>query len=87
MSRPKPDYEPTPRLFNIYQVATRLGMSENTFRNRRGTLEELGFPKMDEAVGWWDAKAIEAGFDRRAGLGTSFPVDLEAELRGWDPSP
>ena len=62
-------------------------MSENTFRNRRGTLEELGFPKMDEAVGWWDANAIEAWFDRRAGLGTSFPVDLEAELRGWDPSP
>ena len=86
MSRSKPDYVPLPRYLDIFQVATRLGMCENTFRNRRGRLEELGFPKMDEAVEGWDSEAIEAWIDKRSGLKTGFATNLEAELREWEPS-
>jgi len=86
-ARRKPNYVPLPRILDIYQVACRLGACESTFRNRRKKLEELGFPKKDEELGGWDADAIEAWFDRRSGLETGFSFDLEAELRGWDPSP
>ena len=71
MARRKPAHTPPPRNLNAFQVACRLGMCETTFRQRRPWLEEaLGFPKRDEDLGGWDAKAIEEWFDDRSGLRT-----------------
>lgn len=69
MSRPKPAFTPDPRAWTEYQVAVRLNWSEVTFKKRLPKLEAEGFPRVDKLLGGRDAKAIEAWFDKRSGLG------------------
>ena len=71
MTRPKPAYVPAPRILSAYQVAARLGIAVSQFYNRRAKLESRGFPTRDTLLCGWDAHAIEAWLDRRAGIGPS----------------
>jgi hypothetical protein len=68
MSRAKPSYTPTPRVFDAYQVATRLNKSETWFHANRADLEAQAFPKRDDFLGGWDADAIERWLDLRSGI-------------------
>lgn len=68
MTRRRPAYEPTPRVFTKHNTAARLGWGETTFDKRRPTLEAEGFPRYDELLGGWDANAIERWLDQRAGF-------------------
>ena len=64
----KPKYQPIPRLLNAKQVAMRLGMGDQRFKNKREELERQGFPAMDQFFGKWDGEAIERWLDKRSGL-------------------
>ena len=67
----------------LFQVATRLGCCEATFSHHRKELEELGFPAYDAILGGWDSDAIQDWLDRRSGLGSGFPTDLDGEMDKW----
>lgn len=77
MGRPKPKFTPEPRIWSDFQVATRLGRSEEWLRQHRDKL--LGFPPVDNELGGTDADAIEAWLDVRAGL-----IDTSAQPNPWD---
>ena len=68
MTRAKPTYTPEPRIWNSFQVATRLGMSESAFGAKQAELEGLGFPHRDDFFDSWDADAVERWLDLRSGL-------------------
>lgn len=69
MAAPKPRYTPSPRVWNEFQVASRLNHGLEWFRKNRSELEgKDGFPGKDNRLGGWDSKAIELWLDRRSGL-------------------
>ena len=68
MSRPKPEFIPTPRILNAFQVACRLNKSEQWFASNHTAIERMGFPKKDKLLGGWDAEAVEAWLDKRSGV-------------------
>lgn len=67
MTRPKPNHIPEPRVLNDFQVACRLGWSVETFRTKRETLREKGFPQPDDFFGGYDSVAVEDWLDRHYG--------------------
>ena len=69
MTPPKPKYTPDPRAWTAFQVAARFGRGPGWFEKHRAELEAAGFPRHDELSDGWDAKAIEAWWDRHSGLG------------------
>jgi hypothetical protein len=84
VSRAKPAFVPAPRIWTAYQVACRLGISEETWRRRREAWEAQGFPAYDDFLGGWDGEAIERWFDRRAGLvSTTSGDDFRGRLAEW----
>lgn len=84
MTRPRPSYTPTPRIWTKFQVATRLGWGATNFDTMRLRLEEMAFPQYDDILGGWDANAIEAWLDKRAGLSASCDlVDADIEIDRW----
>ena len=68
MTRARPPYTPTPRIWNEFQMNARFGKGGNWYHNHRTELEAMGFPAFDEFLGGWDADAIEFWFDRRSGI-------------------
>ena len=56
------------RIWNQEEVAIRLHMSSEWFRQQRNKLEAQGFPQKNKLLGGWDAKAIELWLDQMAGL-------------------
>ena len=85
MTRPRPQYMPTPRIWNADQVACRLGWKVSTFYDHRDELEAIGFPSKVECLGGWDSAAIEAWLDRQSGLEHASDDELAKELEGWSP--
>lgn len=84
MSRTRPSYTPIPRIQSKFQVVTRLGCGETKFDTIRARLEAMGFPQYDDILGGWDANAIEAWLDKRAGLSASCGlVDADIEIDRW----
>ena len=78
-----PAFMPSPRIFKSpAQVATRLGHGEEWFRQHRKNLETAGFPCRDDLLDGWDADAIDAWLDKRAGLRQHFNQDHDANP--WD---
>lgn len=71
MSTAKPKFVPSPRIWNEFQVATRLGRGVNWFADNREKLERIGFPKKDAVLGGWDSRLIEHWMDARSGLNLS----------------
>ncbi len=87
MTRTRPSYTPTPRIWKGFQVATRLGCGETKFDTMRPHLEAMGFPQYDDILGGWDANAIEAWLDKRAGLSDSCDqIDADTEIDRWETS-
>jgi len=68
MPKPKPQFTPTPRPWNEFQVASRLNRGVEWLRKSRAALEAEGFPRKDLLLDGWDSKAIETWLDRRSGL-------------------
>ena len=68
MTRPRPKFTPTPRVWNEFQLACRLGLTEPWLKNNRDRLEAEGLPQRDPLLGGTDADAVEAWLDRRSGL-------------------
>jgi hypothetical protein len=59
-------------------VAVRLGKSESWMRGKLSRLYKDGFPRPDEDLGGYDAKAIEQWLDARNGLAVAPQSD-----EGW----
>jgi len=75
---------PTPRLWGVREIAARLNRSVAWFYEHKAHLKQLGFPCRDEVLGGWDSHAVEAWFDRRAGMASTANIEnqmLEA-IRG-----
>ncbi len=68
MARRRPHFTPNPRIWNDFQLATRLGHSESWLYSHRAELETQGFPPKDDFLGGTDADAAEAWLDQRSGL-------------------
>ena len=68
MARRRPSFTPDPRIWNEFQVATRLGHSESWLHSHRAELETQGFPTKDEVLGGTDADAISVWLDKRSSL-------------------
>lgn len=68
MTRARPTYTPTPRIWNESQINVRMGKGGNWFHDHRAELEAMGFPAYDEFLGGWDADAIELWLDKRSGI-------------------
>ena len=84
MTRRRPAFVPNPRVLQKHGTAARLGQCASTFDKKRPALEAEGFPHYDELLGGWDANAIEAWLDKRAGLSDSCDlVDADTEIDRW----
>ena len=68
MTRPRPNFTPTPRVWSDFQVACRLGKSESWLATHRPRLEAEGFPQRDPLLGGTDADTVETWLDQRSGL-------------------
>ena len=87
MTRTRPRYTPTPRIWNEFQVATHLNCGETKFAEIRPRLEAMGFPQYDNILGGRDANAIEAWLDKRSGLSNSCDlIDADTEIDKWEAS-
>ena len=87
MTRAKPSFVPAPRIWNAFQVAARLGMSESGFHTKRADLERLGLPARDAGLRGWDSVAVERWLDERAGLVDHAPGRaIDRALDEWQPS-
>ena len=86
MSRARPRFIPEPRVWTRYQVACRLNKSEETLRKMLPELHKKGFPLWDELLGGFDADAIEAWLDRRAGLTDHPGNDIDGMIEQWGAS-
>ncbi len=82
MTRARPKFIPTPRVFSDFQLATRLGKSESWLKINRDRLEAEGLPQRDTLLDGTDADAVETWLDRRSGLSTANP---DQELDAWQP--
>lgn len=85
MTRPRPTYMPTPRIWSWAQVACRLGKGETWLREHLPELYDLGFPKMDELLNGWDADAVNLWLDQRSGIADASLIDPGKELESWSP--
>lgn len=84
MSRPVPRFTPEPRVWSGYQLACRLGMSEETWRRKRPDYEARGFPRFNDFLGGWDAKAVERWLDAQSGLvSPDGSDDFREEMARW----
>ncbi len=91
MTRARPKFTPTPRVWNDFQLACRLNKTEPWLKNNRDRLEAEGLPQRDPLLGGTDADAVEAWLDARSGLaGESYDGGLgqrlEALRNGTHPS-
>jgi hypothetical protein len=68
MARAKPNYVPSPRIYDEFQTATLLGMSVNSLSSKRRALEAKGLPRQDPDLGGRDAAAIKRWLDDRSGI-------------------
>jgi hypothetical protein len=68
VSRRRPSFTPTPRVWTEHQVACRLGHGESWLRAQRPELERQGFPRPDPLLGGTDADAVDLWLDRRSGI-------------------
>ncbi len=68
MTRGRPKFIPTPRVWSDFQVACRLGKSESWLGIHRPRLEAEGFPPRDPLLGGTDADAVEVWLNRRSGI-------------------
>ncbi len=66
MTRPRPQFEPEPRVWSEHQVACRLGRDVSWLSDNRPQLEAAGFPAIDDLLGGTDADAVEKWVDDRA---------------------
>jgi hypothetical protein len=80
MARLKVLFIPTPRFFDADQVATRLGKSENWFREHQSRLEKKGFPKFNAEFDGWDAVAIERYIDMKSGIRKPTAADYDSDI-------
>lgn len=78
MTLPKPKYIADPRIWNEFQVASRLNMGARSFKEKRPELEKQGFPKFDPLLGGWDSRAIELWLDARSGI--ALPANSDEAL-------
>ena len=85
LTRPRPSYTPTPRIWDDFQVAARFGKGETWFDKHRDELEAQGFPQYDDFLGGRDADAIELWFDRRSGIAADAMNNADRELEQWEP--
>jgi hypothetical protein len=68
MAKAKPTHTPFPDVYNKFQVATKLNMSEGTFHTRRPKLERHGFPPYNDLLGGWIVPAIDRWLELQAGF-------------------
>ena len=86
MTRPRPQFEPEPRIWSERQVACRFGRGESWLRDNRSRLEAAGLPEIDEVLGGTDGDAVNRWLDERAGLAVRYEQgDIARELEGWEP--
>ncbi len=85
MTRARPKFIPTPRVWSEFQVACRLGKTEPWLKSNRDRLEAEGLPQRDLLLGGTDADAIETWMDRRSGLANGTLADADRELAAWQP--
>jgi hypothetical protein len=67
-----------PRLVPPQKAARRLHLTEFDFLTKLSALQRIGFPAACPVTGHYDLQAIDAWLDRRAGLGASSGVALDA---------
>lgn len=67
-----------PRLVPPQKAARRLHLTEHDFRTKLSALQRIGFPAACPVTGHYDLQAIDAWLDRRAGLGASSGVAVDA---------
>lgn len=77
MINPTISPSPEPRFGNARLVAAKFGRRYSWFYANRARLEQLGFPKRDNAIGLWDLKAIEAWLDKRAGIDSTSGIEFQ----------
>ncbi len=88
MARRRPHFTPNPRIWNDFQLATRLGHSESWLYSHRAELETQSFPPKDDFLGGTDADAVEAWLDARSGLtGESYDGGLGQRLEAMRNGP
>ena len=75
-------FTPNPRIWNAYQVATRLGRSEGWFRGNQTGLEKKGFPIKLKELGGWDGNAVDRWIDIQSGF-VDTAVISEANDNSW----
>ncbi len=80
MTRARPKFIQTPRVWSEFQVACRLGKTEPWLKSNRDRLEAEGLPQRDLLLGGTDADAIETWMDRRSGLANGTLADANP----WD---
>ena len=86
MTRPRPQFEPEPRIWSEHQVACRFGRGESWLRDNRPRLEAAGLPEIDEILGGTDGDAVNRWLDERAGLAVRYEEgDIARELEEWEP--
>ncbi len=86
MTRPRPQFEPEPRIWSEHQVACRFGRGESWLRDNRPRLEAAGLPEIDEILGGTDGDAVNRWLDERAGLAVRYEQgDIARELEEWEP--
>ncbi|MET4371588.1 hypothetical protein ABIA99_004287 [Bradyrhizobium sp. LB12.1] len=67
-----------PRLVPPQKAARRLHLTETDFLTKLSALHRIGFPAACPVTGHYDLRAIDAWLDRRAGLGASSGVAINA---------
>lgn len=80
MTRPRPSYTPTPRIYDENQTCARLNKGAEWWRKNRDRLEALGFPQVDKLLGGRDADAIELWLDKRSGIFAGDNDDMDNGL-------
>ena len=76
MTRARPKFTPTPRIWSNFQLACRLGKTEPGLATDRARLEAEGLPRIDPLLGGVDADAVETWLDRRSGIVVAGAVDV-----------
>ena len=79
MTRPRPQFEPEPRVWSERQVACRFGRGESWLRDNRALLEVAGFPQADDLLGGTDGDAVDRWLDMRSGMADDSETD-DSEL-------
>ncbi|MCK1313723.1 hypothetical protein [Bradyrhizobium sp. 23] len=67
-----------PRLVPAQKAARRLHLNESDFRAKLSALQRIGFPAACPVTGHYDLQAIDAWLDRRAGLGATAGLAVDA---------